>query len=321
MVGMSGLRTTLIVFALFLLCAALALWGLSGEELFGHLGAIDAAGMALLLGLSMINYGLRAVRWGLYLATLGVVRRPFRAVLDYFGGFALTLTPARLGELIRLRWAARDTGLPIDRLAPLVLVDRAGDLASTGLLLAVAVAFSAGGVAGGLPVAGLALIGALVVTRPALFSGLVGISWRLVRRRPRLFAKARRAARALGPFSALHVAVPAVLLGMAGWFAEGYAFYLLLGMMGAEVPLWTAVAIFLFSMLTGGATGMPGGVGGAEAAMVALLALQGVPVEVSVPATAIIRLTTLWFAVGIGMLVFPLAEGLGSRRAHALERG
>ncbi len=42
--------------------------------------------------------------------------------------------------------------------------------------------------------------------------------------------------------------------------------------------------------------------------MIALLALEGVPFEVSVPATAIIRLTTLWFALGIGIAVFPLAE-------------
>ena len=68
------------------------------------------------------------------------------------------------------------------------------------------------------------------------------------------------------------------------------------------------MAIFTFSTLAGGLTGAPGGVGGAEAAMIALLALQGVPLEVSVPATAVIRLTTLWFAIGIGLAVFPVAE-------------
>jgi uncharacterized protein (TIRG00374 family) len=321
MVGLSGIRTTLIVFALFLLCVGLALWGMRGEDLFGHLGAIDAAGIAVLLALSLINYILRAVRWSLYLSTLRLAHRFLKAVLDYVAGFAMTLTPARLGELVRLRWAARETGAGYDTLAPMVLVDRAGDLASTGLLLAIAMAFSAGGVAGGLPVAGLALIVALVATRPVLFTALVDLLYRIVGRKARLFVRARRAARALAPFSAINVAGPAIGLGMVGWFAEGYSFYLLLGMMGAEVSLWTAVAIFLFSMLTGGATGMPGGVGGAEAAMVALLALQGVPIEISVPATAIIRLTTLWFAVGVGMLAFPFAEGLAGRRDHALERG
>ena len=112
---------------------------------------------------------------------------------------------------------------------------------------------------------------------------------------------------------------PALALGIAGWLAEGYAFHLLLGWMGTDIGVAKAIAIFVFSTLAGGLTGAPGGVGGAEAAMIALLALDGVPMEVSVPATAIIRVTTLWFALGIGMAVFPLAERLSLRERHALE--
>ena len=85
--------------------------------------------------------------------------------------------------------------------------------------------------------------------------------------------------------------------------------------MGADIGFFMALAIFTFSTLAGGLTGAPGGVGGAEAAMVALLALEGIPLEVSVPATAIIRITTLWFAIAIGLLVFPLAERISTRAA------
>ena len=114
--------------------------------------------------------------------------------------------------------------------------------------------------------------------------------------------------------AAVLVPTPAI-----GWMAEGYAFHLLLVWMGADIGLGKAVAIFVFSTLAGGLTGAPGGVGGAEAAMIALLALDGIPMEVSVPATAIIRVTTLWFAIGIGMAVFPLAERLSLKGRHALE--
>ena len=53
--------------------------------------------------------------------------------------------------------------------------------------------------------------------------------------------------------------------------------------------------------------------------MVALLSLQGVPLEISLPATAVIRITTLWFAIGIGLLVFPVAERLSRNAEHGLE--
>ena len=69
-----------------------------------------------------------------------------------------------------------------------------------------------------------------------------------------------------------------------------------------------ALLIFTFSTLAGGLTGAPGGIGGAEAAMVALLSMQGIPLEVSLPATAVIRVTTLWFAIAIGLALFPIAE-------------
>jgi uncharacterized protein (TIRG00374 family) len=90
--------------------------------------------------------------------------------------------------------------------------------------------------------------------------------------------------------------------------------------MGAEIGLMKAIAIFVFAPLAGGLTGAPGGVGGAEAAMIALLALDGVPMEVSVPATAIIRITTLWFALAVGMAVFPFAERLSMRGTDAVEK-
>ncbi len=319
MVGVSGIRASLIIFAVFLIAAGLALWAVSAEDIWAHIRAITWVQMAALLAFSLANYGLRGLRWLIYTRALGLHMGPFQVLRHYLGGFALTMTPARLGEVVRMRWIMRETGAALENVAPLVLVDRAGDLASTGFLLALALLAGTSGIVGGLPVALVAVIVALVATRPVLFGGLVTSTYRLLGTRPRIFVRLRRAARALTPFSAAKVVVPAVLVGGVGWFAEGFAFYLLLGWMGAEVPLWTAVAIFLFAMMTGGATGLPGGVGGAEAAMVALLSLQGVPLEISLPATAIIRLTTLWFAIALGIIVFPFAEGIAARSRHALE--
>ena len=111
----------------------------------------------------------------------------------------------------------------------------------------------------------------------------------------------------------------AAAFGVAGWFAEGYAFHMLLIWMGSDIGLWKAVGIFVFATLAGGLTGAPGGLGGAEAAMVALLALDGVPLEVAVPATLVIRVTTLWFAIAIGLAVFPVAERHSQRSRDALE--
>lgn len=285
-------------------------------ETWASLTALTAAQVAVLLLLSLGNYGLRAVRWHLYAKVLRLPVDLAQTLRHYLGGFAMTVTPGRLGELIRLRWIARETGAPADRAAPLIVVDRAADLAAMGLLIATAVAFSAAGLAGGVPVALAALGLALIATRARLALAVLDWIFARLRRWPRLFARLRRAARALGPFSAWQVALPALALGFAGWFAEGFAFFLLLGWLGAEVGLWSAVGVFMIAMVSGGLTGAPGGLGGAEAAMVALLSLQNVPIEISLPATAVIRLTTLWFAIAIGLAVFPFATRAAHKAAH-----
>ena len=88
---------------------------------------------------------------------------------------------------------------------------------------------------------------------------------------------------------------------------------------GAELDMATAIAIFLFATLAGGLTGAPGGLGGAEIAMVALLTLKGISPEVAIAATSVTRLTTLWFAILIGLLVFPIAERISKKAKDALE--
>ena len=295
---------------------ALVLAGLAGlaaatgwEETLAAISRVSIWQLGALLALSVANDVLRSLRWHLLARRLGVPSPLSRNVLHYLAGFAMTVTPGRVGELVRMRWLRRETGWSFDRTAPLVLVDRAADLVATAVLLAIALAFSATGIAGALPVVILALLAAWITTRPVLLRNAAGVGHRLTRARlPRLFARVRRAARSLAVFQSPGILALAGLIGVAGWAAEGIAFHLLLIWMGADIRLATSVAIFAFATIAGGLTGAPGGLGGAEAAMVGLLTLEGVPLDIAVPATLVIRITTLWFAIGIGLCLFPLAE-------------
>jgi len=290
------------------------------EETRAQIAKLQLWQILVLLALSLTNYLLRGLRWHMFTEHLGLPLGYLATFRHFLGGFAMSVTPGRLGELVRMRWIGRETGWRFERTAPLVLVDRASDLAALGLLLGISLAFSATGISFGLPVTLLALAAAIVATRPTLLRAVATWGHKATGRFARLFAKIRRAANALSVFSSPFVMSVAGLIGLVGWYAEGYAFHLLLAWMGADIGLAKAVAIFVFSGLAGGLTGAPGGVGGAEAAMVALLTLEGVPLEASVPATLIIRVTTLWFAIGIGLLVFPVAERISLRKKHALER-
>ena len=314
-------------YALLGILVVLVIAGLAGlaaatgwEETLAALSVLTAPEVALLLVLSLVNYLCRGVRWHLFATRLGMPTTLIQDLRHFLGGFAMSVTPGRVGELVRMRWLRRETGWSFERTAPLVLVDRAADLGAMAILLALALALSSGGMTGGVPVAAFGIAGAVVATRPKLLRAMGDTGHVLSRKSfPRLFVRIRRAAKSLAAFHGPVILMAAAAFGVIGWFAEGYAFHLLLVWMGADIDLWKAVGIFVFASIVGGLSGAPGGLGGAEAAMVALLVLDGAPLEVAVPATLVIRVTTLWFAIAIGLAVFPAAERLSQRSKDALE--
>ncbi|MCV6825262.1 MULTISPECIES: lysylphosphatidylglycerol synthase transmembrane domain-containing protein [Halocynthiibacter] len=313
-----------VMFAGLLLLVLIGLIGLAAatgwEETLSHLESLTFWQISLLLLLSLANYGLRGIRWHVFAHRLDLPLSLFQSLRHFFGGFAMSVTPARVGELVRIRWIGRETGASPERTAPLAIVDRASDLSAMAILLAIALVFAAGGPKGAIVVAAFAIIAAIIATNPRIFSACVTRFYRITGVFPRFFVRVRRASQTLAQFSHFPTVAMTLLCGLAGWFAEGYAFFILLQWMGADIGLATCIVIFVFSTLAGGLTGAPGGIGGAEAAMIALLSLEGVPISLSVPATAVIRLTTLWFAIALGLAIFPLAERISKRGPYALEK-
>jgi len=100
--------------------------------------------------------------------------------------------------------------------------------------------------------------------------------------------------------------------GVIAWTAEAVALYCLLHMLGFDVSLLSAIFIYGFSLVIGGITLLPGGLGGAEVTMLQLLILNDVTASAAVAVTIVIRLTTLWFSVFLGLCALPKKQILWS---------
>lgn len=305
--------------ALFAAGAALAGILLGMDEFLALLGRLSPWLIGGMLALSLVNYGLRAWRWHLFGRKLGV-EVPFgRTVLYYAAGFALTTTPGKLGELLRLWLLERGHGYPYQRTTPLFIGDRVGD-ANAILLLCLAGLGAFGGhvwvTAGALLLVGA---GTLLLLKPRLLARPLLLAYGVVGRWPRLFAGVRTSLRHTARFFTPRLYLAALLLGTAGWLAECLAFHMVLEALGAAVSFQQAVFVFAFSMLVGAASMLPGGLGSTEAVMVGLLAAIGVEIPTAVAAAVVIRATTLWFAVALGLAALPVA--LGRARRVAVARG
>lgn len=310
--------TTILLLAIFAGGMAGAIASTGWTEAKTALADLGVTRVLLLIGLACCHYAIRAIRWHWLARAAGLPTTFLQNFRHCFGGFAMTATPGRLGELVRLRWIMRETGWPLERAAPIAFADRAIELAGMLLLIAVAVGFSNLGTTAIWPLLAVAAALVWVACRPKLMTRMLVLLWKITGRAARTFVRLRRMTNGMAAFTGPGVLLPTTLLSALGWAFEGYAFYLLLSWMDAPITLAAAVAIFLTAVLSGALSGLPGGLGGTEATCVGLLVLQGVPLDTALLATMVIRLATLWFTVLMGFCVFPFSE-LGSRRAAPMQ--
>ncbi len=262
-----------------------------------------------LLGLSLLNYALRFLRWHSYLRALGARIGPWHDLLIYVAGFAFTVTPGKAGEAVRSVYL-KTAGVPWSPGLAALAVERVLDLTAMVMLAALALRIFADQMLPALLLA-VGVAGMLVVvTRPGMARWL--LAWLPERGR---WMRLKGGALAVLEHARLLLAPKRLLgglgLGVLAWGAEAWGFYLLLGWLGVDAQLLQAMGIYALGMLAGALSFLPGGLGGAEAAMVALLVAGGTVFGTAVLATVVCRAVTLWFAVVLGIGAVLL---LGRRR-------
>ena len=271
------------------------------EDLREALSGFDFFLIPAILGLVSLSYAVRFVRWTYYLRLLKV-RVPLRANAAIFAaGLSMTISPGKLGEVLKSVFIKDVAGTPVARTAPAVVAERATD--GTGMVL-------------------WGLLGALAFSFGPwlllLFLALTGVGIAVLRSR-RLSLLAEKALRKLplldrlaphvGDFHgasnellAFRPLVVASGISFLGWGLECAAVYLCALGVGAEEPFLVVVFVFAVSSLAGAASMLPGGIGAAEAGMAGMFtAVAGLSGGLAVALTFIVRLTTLWFATLLGV--------------------
>ncbi len=291
---------------------AFSLWG-GWHEVVSAIVRVGFIGTAIALSLSLVNYGLRFVRWQKFLALLGHRVYAPESLRIYIAGFGLTILPGKVGETIRSVFL-KHHGVSYPESLAAYFSDQFSNLISMLLLAAIGLwAFpQAQPVVLMLAVIIAAILIVLQQTKwlqalevfavkklPAKLGKLVGHGIEVVLHSGRCFK--------------LPMLLQGMVLGLFAWGSEGVAFYYIMHVLGSDMPLQVALFIYAFSMLVGALSFLPGGLGGTEATMVALLMLNNVAQPQAVAATVLIRLATLWFAVALGVIALSIAE---RRKSH-----
>lgn len=268
-------------------------------------GKIDAWAYVFLLGLTLTNHVIRFLRSRWLLSCLNHDLPVLRYMTYYFFGIAFLATPARVGEAIRTFFLRKD-GVPYTDSLSILLLERVYDVLAMACLSLLAVAY----------VDTIAVIATVLLILSFLL-----LSTRMDKMLNLLVHLGTRLASSWGrwgfqkigglqPTMSILLESPRPMLslgsGLLGFAVQSAGFYFIVSGLGVDAPFWASIGIYAFSVTVGSFSMMPGGLGTTEATMALLLTLIGVTAADTVTVIVISRLTTLWFSVAFGMVVFGL---------------
>ncbi|NPV90483.1 MAG: flippase-like domain-containing protein [Firmicutes bacterium] len=249
----------------------------------------------------LANYLLRFLKWHFFLWRLGIEIDIKESLLIFLSGLALSPTPARSGELIKIYWLNRYNQTAASISGPVVVAEWITDSISAVILAGVGVnAFEYG--AEVLVLVGLMLMLLILVIENEKLA--YRILWLLERVRifrrfsARLTYVYQTAAQLMG-FKNLAIST---LISLGSWSLEVLALVYLMQSINAPISFSQAAFVFCFATTVGIITMVPGGLAVVEGGMVGLLLLLSVPRSEAVLGTIVIRSGTLWLGVLMGIV-------------------
>lgn len=285
-----------------------------------NLSSFPLSTLALMVGLTLTCYLVRALRWWYLMRVLHGPMRVRDAVYVQLSGMTMTVTPGKIGEVLKASLATELGGLPMPRTIAMVFSERVADVVAVlalsagalGLLGSAVPALLASIALAGLGVAALASAKAHAVVRRVLLNQ----PW--MKRHADLLDLASETIRTV---MSPRPAAVSVALSLIAWSSEGVAFWVCARGLGFDaLAPGAAVSIYAVSTIVGALTFAPGGIGLTEASLAGLLVAVGMGAPQASAATVLIRLVTLWFGVALGWVALAtrpklLARVLGAEDA------
>jgi glycosyltransferase 2 family protein len=292
---------------------AASLWS-GWNEVIEAIARVGIVGVMVGCVMTLINIILRFLRWNVYLKLLGAHVYPATSLKIYVAGFALATTPGGAGEPLIRSIFLKPYAFAYGKTVAAYLSERVSDIVAMLIITTVGLSTYPAGrpLLAGVTVAILAFI---VIVRG---QWLEKLHRPLEMWRGRWVKMLRHGLDALQDSRASFqpkVFASGLIVGIIAWSANAASLYYIMHLVGFETAFPIALYIYSFSVLVGGLSFIPGGVGTAEAVMIALLIFHAMPEAQAVAVAIVHRLVTLWFSVLLGVCCY-YSHGRGGNRRH-----
>jgi uncharacterized protein (TIRG00374 family) len=253
-----------------------------------------------LLLLSLVNYFVRFLKWDYFLSVIKIKLNKIDSLSIFLSGLVMSVTPGKMGELLKAYLTSEVTGVPISKSAPIVFVERITDfLALIIISISGAFIFNYGiEIVIGVGIFLIALIVIISNKRLALAILKLLERNRFLDKHLQKFNNAYDSSYQLLKFRPL---IYMTLVSVISWLAECLGYYIILRNFGIENSFLWAAFSYAFATIAGAISMLPGGLGVTEGSLTLMLIRNGQAKEFAVATTFIVRVVTLWFAVIVGI--------------------
>lgn len=255
----------------------------------------------LLLLLAYLNYLSRFFKWDYYMRVLNIPLKRTDSFYIFMSGLIMSVTPGKMGELLKAFLVKQVAGTPVSRTAPVIFVERITDFISLIIVALIgAYTFNYGkGIVIGVGIFFILIL--IIISSTTLSFAIIGFLERfsfLRKHMEKIHNIYQSAYSLLRPKPLVYMS----LLSMVSWSLECLGYYLILVNFGTGLSLLWASFSYAFATIIGAVSMLPGGLGVTEGSLTFLLIQKKISNEIAVASTFIIRVVTLWFALVVGII-------------------
>jgi len=249
-------------------------------------------------------------RWQLLLQNSKIFIPKKDSMLIFFSGFAMTIIPGKVGELIKSQLLKTKFGIPRSRTVPIVMLEQLYTMFGLVFLSFFGIwYFELGAYIIGFFTA-LLIFAFIMISSKKVFNKLIAI-----------LGKRKFTSKFAEPLSSSYdtikkstrgpIAFYSSTLSIIFWLIEAVVVYLVLLSFGIEnLEFLRVIPTYATSIMLGVLSLLPMGLGVVEGSLASFFSLQGISVSLSLTIVVIIRLFTRWYTVTVGFLALKLSGGL-----------
>ena len=278
-------------------------------EVYHQLNEMDVSYLPIILLLIPLSWLALFTRWNLLLKNSDIhvpIKDNFKI---YLSGFALSIIPGKVGELIKSQLLKTKFGIPREKTAPIVVVEQLYNIIGiVGVSILGILYFELG--AHIILIAGALLVVVFVfISSKRLFDKLLTL---LSRRKflSQYTSALSNSYEILRKSTRGWIVIYASAISITFWLIESVIAYFVLSSFGINhIEFLTVITTYASSIVLGAFSFLPLGIGVVEGSLAGFFSLQGIDISIALTLVIFIRIFTRWIAVSAGFISLKLSGG------------